>query len=181
MPEISKDHQLFIKCKILTSIALTIYGWSGISDIAIASNLPIASVNLPNISITMPSPESEPADQRIQQIVERQAKAWETADSDKIIADFAEESLFIVPGFTCRGKQQIKESAETYFAKFTDTKITIKRIIVNGNEGAVEWSWSEKNRKTGEESQAEDAIVFELEGGKIKYWREYIDKQSPGN
>jgi limonene-1,2-epoxide hydrolase len=57
----------------------------------------------------------------------------------------------------------------------------IKRILVKGNEGAVEWSWSEKNRKTGEESQAEDAIVFELEGGKIKYWREYIDKQSQGN
>jgi limonene-1,2-epoxide hydrolase len=52
---------------------------------------------------------------------------------------------------------------------------------VKGNEGAVEWLWSEKNRKTGEESQAEDAIVFELEGGKIKYWREYIDKQSQGN
>ena len=178
MAEIQKDHQLFIKCKILTSIALTIYGWGCMSDIAIASNLPTAPANLPNISITMPLPESEPVDQRIKQIVERQAKAWQTADSDKIIADFAEESFFIVPGFTYRGKQQINESAETYFAKFTDRKITIKRIIVKGNEGAVEWSWSEKNRKTGEESQAEDALVFELEGGKIKYWREYIDKQS---
>ncbi len=117
----------------------------------------------------------------IQQIVERQANAWETADSDKIIADFAEDSLFIVPGFTLKGKQQIKDSAESYFAEFTDTKITIKRIIGNESQGAVEWSWSEKNKKTGETSQAEDAIVFELESGKIKYWREYIDKQPQGN
>jgi uncharacterized protein (TIGR02246 family) len=181
MAEIQKDPHLSINWALLTLRVIAIYGLGCMSDIAIASNLPIALANLPNISLTMPSPESEPVDQRIKQIVERQAKAWETAESDKIIADFAEDSLFIVPGFTYRGKQQIKESAETYFAKFTDTKITIKRIIVKGNEGAVEWSWSEKNRKTGEESQAEDALVFELEAGKIKYWREYIDKQSPGN
>ncbi len=181
MAEIQKDPHLSINWALLTLIVLAISGLGCMSDIAIASNLPTAPANFPDISITMPLPESEPVDQRIKQIVERQANAWETADSDKIIADFAEESLFIVPGFTYRGKQQIKESAETYFAKFTDRKITIKRIIMKGNEGAVEWSWSEKNRKTGEESQAEDAIVFELEGGKIQYWREYIDKQSQGN
>lgn len=129
----------------------------------------------------MPSPETESIDPNIKQIVERQVYAWETADSDKIIADFAEDSLFIVPGSTFRGKQQIKEAAKQYFSEFTDTKVTIKRIIGNGNAGTVEWSWSDKNQTTGEESQAEDAIVFELEEGKIKYWREYIDQQPQRN
>jgi limonene-1,2-epoxide hydrolase len=59
--------------------------------------------------------------------------------------------------------------------------VTIKRIIAKGNEGAIEWEWSETNKKTGQTSRAEDAIVFELEHGKIKYWREYIDKQSSEN
>jgi ketosteroid isomerase-like protein len=36
---------------------------------------------------------------------------------------------------------------------------------------------SEKNKETGEEFHAEDAIIFEFEGGKIKYWQEYIDKE----
>lgn len=129
----------------------------------------------------MPSPQSESIDPKIKQMVERQIHAWESADSDKLIADFAEDSWFIVPGSTFRGKQQIKEVAKKYFSEFTDTKVTVKRIIVDGNEGTVEWSWSEKNKTTGEESQAEDAIVFELEEGKIKYWREYIDKQPQGN
>ncbi|HEY9711460.1 MAG TPA: nuclear transport factor 2 family protein [Oculatellaceae cyanobacterium] len=128
----------------------------------------------------MPSSQSESIDPKIKQIVERQIHAWETADSDKLIADFAEDSWFIVPGSTFRGKQQIKEVAKKYFSEFTDTKVTVKRIIVNGNEGTIEWSWSDKNKTTGEESQAEDAIVFELEEGKIKYWREYIDKQPQG-
>ena len=128
----------------------------------------------------MPSPHSESIDPKIKQMVERQIHAWESADSDKVIADFAEDSWFIVPGSIFRGKQQIKEVAKKYFSEFTDTKVTVKRIIVNGNEGTVEWSWSDKNKITGEESQAEDAIVFELEEGKIKYWREYIDKQPQG-
>jgi uncharacterized protein (TIGR02246 family) len=129
----------------------------------------------------MPSPELESIDPKIKQMVERQIHAWESADSDKLIADFAEDSWFIVPGSTFKGKQQIKEVAKKYFSEFTDTKVTVKRIIVNGNEGTIEWSWSDKNKTTGEESQAEDAIVFELEEGKIKYWREYIDKQPQGN
>ena len=129
----------------------------------------------------MPSPQSESIEPKIKQMVERQIHAWESADSDKLIADFAEDSWFIVPGSTFRGKQQIKEVAKKYFSEFTDTKVTVKRIIVNGNEGTVEWSWRDKNKTTGEESQAEDAIVFELEEGKIKYWREYIDKQPQKN
>ena len=163
----------------LSTLAIWILGY--IFSLGIASTLPLTTTNLLDGSITMHSPESETVDQKIKQLVERQVQAWETADSEKIIADFAEDSLFIVPGSTFRGKQQIKESAEGYFAEFIDTQITIKRIIANGKEGAIEWNWSEKNKKTGKTSQAEDAIVFELEGGKIKYWREYIDKQSPGN
>lgn len=129
----------------------------------------------------MLAPNLKLVDPSIKQLVERQANAWETADSDKILADFAEDCWFVVPGSTLRGKQQIQASADNYFAEFTDTKVTIKRIIADGNQVAVEWTWSDKNKKTGKTSKAEDAIIFELEEGKIKYWREYIDKQPQGN
>ena len=127
----------------------------------------------------MLSPEPQSVDSKIRQLVERQANAWETANSEQIIADFAEDSLFVLPGSTFRGKQKIKEAAESYFQQSTETKITIKRLIVNGNQCAIEWDWIEKDQETGKESKAEDAIIFELEGEKIKYWREYIDKESP--
>lgn len=129
----------------------------------------------------MQSIESNPIDPKIKQLIERQANAWETANPEEIISDFSEDALFIAPGSTLKGKPAIKEAAESYFAKFTDTKIIIKRLIVNGNSGAIEWSWSETRKETGEISQAEDAIIFEIEGEKIKYWREYIDKESQGN
>ncbi|HEY9609540.1 MAG TPA: SgcJ/EcaC family oxidoreductase [Allocoleopsis sp.] len=123
-------------------------------------------------------PETQSVDPEIQQLVARQAKAWETADSNKVIADFADNCLFVVPGSKFKSKQEIKEAADSYFGNFTDIQVTIKRIIWKGSEGAIEWAWSEKDRETGKESQAEDAIIFELEGSQIKYWREYIDKES---
>ncbi len=124
---------------------------------------------------------SQPGASPLQQLVERQASAWEAADSERIIADFAEASIFVVPGSTFRGRQAIKEAAEGYFAEFTDTQIEIDRIIANGNEVAVEWTWRDKQRETGETSYAEDAIIIELEEGKIVYWREYIDTQAQPN
>ena len=113
------------------------------------------------------------------QLVKRQAQAWENADAETVVADFAEDALFIAPGYRFEGKQAIKRAAEDYFAHFTDTTITIKRIIAQGNEGAVEWLWSDVNRKTNQRTNADDAIVFELHNGKITYWREYIDKKTP--
>ena len=51
-------------------------------------------------------------------------------------------------------------------------------MIIEDNQGAVEWDWSDRNKKTGQQSEAEDAIIFELQDdGKISYWREYIEKK----
>jgi uncharacterized protein (TIGR02246 family) len=112
----------------------------------------------------------------IQDLVQRQRQAWLTGDINKIIADFAEDCLFIVSSSRLQGKQQVQQAAEDFFTSNSVVEIEIHRIIENENQAAIEWSWSEVNRQTGERSYAEDAIIFALEQGKIKYWREYIDK-----
>ncbi len=113
---------------------------------------------------------------QIQDLVQRQREAWLTGNIDHIIADFAEDCLFVVSASRLQGKQEVKQSAEDFFASHSVVSIEIHRLIENGNQGAVEWSWSEMNHKTGESSKAEDAIIFSVENGKINYWREYIDK-----
>jgi uncharacterized protein (TIGR02246 family) len=118
------------------------------------------------------------SEQAIGAMVQRQAYAWENADSSAIVRDFAEDAIFIAAGTKFEGKAAIKQAAEDYFAQFTDTKVTIKRIIIDESQGAVEWDWSDRNKKTGQNSQAEDAIIFELKDGKIVYWREYIEKKN---
>ncbi len=181
MAKSQKVHNLSVHQVIPILITLVIYGLGCTLIIGIATNQPSAYANLPNSSIAMQLPKKTAVDPEIQELVERQAKAWETADSQQIIADFADDGLFIVPGSQFRGKQDIKKAADSYFAEFTETKVTLKRLIVKGNEGAIEWTWSETEKESGKQSQAEDAIIFELEDGKIKYWREYIDKESEGH
>ncbi len=119
------------------------------------------------------------SESNLQALVQRQANAWETGDISSIVQDFAPNATFKAAGDTFQGIEAIQKTAEDYFNKFTDVKITIKRIIIEGNQAAVEWDWSDHQKKTGEYSEAEDAIIFEVQDdGKIIYWREYIEKKN---
>jgi uncharacterized protein (TIGR02246 family) len=113
----------------------------------------------------------------VEKIIVRQAQAWENQDAQAIADDFTENAIFIAAGFKFVGKEQISKAAQDYFRKFHQTSVEIKRTIIDGNRGAVEWDWRDQNRKTGKSGWAEDAIVFELANGKIIYWREYIEKK----
>lgn len=115
--------------------------------------------------------------EQITEMVIRQAKAWESQDAKAIADDFADDAVFIAAGFKFEGKQQIENAARNYFKQFNQTSVKIKRIIIGGAQGAVEWDWRDQNRQTGTEGYAEDAIIFELKDGKIVYWREYIEKK----
>lgn len=108
-------------------------------------------------------------------LVERQARAWESADPDAIAADFAQDGVLISPGGRWRGPEEIRAAARGFFAGADSVEIEITRVLVDGEEGAVEWTWNETPGSTGRRRRAEDAIVFEVRGGKISYWREYFD------
>lgn len=114
--------------------------------------------------------------QEIFDLVDRQAKGWETGNVTQIVADFADDAVFVVNKTILQGKVEIERSAKNYVRQFTDTKVNLKQIIIEGNKGAIEWDWSDRNRQTQTISNAEDAIIFELRQHKIIYWREYIDK-----
>ena len=52
------------------------------------------------------------------------------------------------------------------------------RVLLDGDQGAVEWTWSETNRADGRSHTAEDGIIFVLRDDKIVYWREYFDTET---
>ncbi|MEA5596229.1 SgcJ/EcaC family oxidoreductase [Rivularia sp. UHCC 0363] len=162
-------NRLLNNSQIVTLIAIIIYIFSCSSNIL--EDNKVAKNSTTNIS------SSKDLNLDIQELLQRQAQAWETANSQAIIADFAENGVFIAPGTSLKGREDIKKAAEGYFKEFTDTKIKITRIITSEKEGAIEWTWSDTNKKTGKKSQIDDAIIFEIKDGKIIYWREYFDKQ----
>ena len=115
--------------------------------------------------------------QEVEAIIRRQARAWENGKVETIVADFADDGLFIAAGKQFNGQEAIKTAAEDYFRQFTATKVKIKRIIVEDDSGSVEWDWSDRNRQTSVSGYGEDAIIFQLKNHKIVYWREYIEKR----
>jgi limonene-1,2-epoxide hydrolase len=46
---------------------------------------------------------------------------------------------------------------------------------VDGDQGALEWTWHETHHADNQERTIDDAIIFTLRDDKIVYWREYFD------
>ena len=108
-------------------------------------------------------------------LVERQARAWERGDVAAITADFAPDGVLISPGGRWQGHDALRIAAEAFFAVSTDVQITVTRVLLDGDQGAVEWTWSETRRADGRRHTVEDAIIFVLRDDRIIYWREYFD------
>ena len=108
-------------------------------------------------------------------LVQRQAHAWEQADPDAVIAEFSPDGILISPGGQWRGHEALRKGIGSFFAESSDIEITITRVLVDGDQGAVEWTWSETKKSTGRRHTVDDAIIFTVRNGKITSWREYFD------
>ena len=108
-------------------------------------------------------------------LIKRQAQAWERADIDACVADFAEDALYLSPGGRWQGPAAIRAVVEAFFAGAGEVKVTISRVLVHGNYGAVEWTWQEKRHSDQQVHRVDDGIIFEVRDDKIVYWHEYFD------
>jgi uncharacterized protein (TIGR02246 family) len=108
-------------------------------------------------------------------LVERQARAWKRADPAAIIADFAPDGALISPRGRWQGHDALRHAAESVFATVTDVEVVVTRVLLEADQGAAEWTWSETNRADRSRHTVEDAIIFELRDDKLVSWREYPD------
>jgi ketosteroid isomerase-like protein len=83
--------------------------------------------------------------------------------------------VLLSPSGQWRGHAALRAAAEAFFATVTAVQITITRVLLDGDQGAVEWTWTETRRVDGQIYTAEDAIIFVLRDGRIIFWREYVD------
>jgi hypothetical protein len=109
--------------------------------------------------------------------IEQMADAMMRQDDDAVVAHFAEDAVMIAPSGRFVGKRAIYEAGAAFNSAYTNINIVLKRVILdaNGNTGAIEWSFAETRKSDGYTHVMEDAIVFELRGDKLLYWREYFD------
>lgn len=119
-----------------------------------------------------------PPDQ-IQSIIQQARSAWLTGNAAAFAALFAAEGEFIAPGNRWVGPDQIRQAAAAYAAAYDVLRIDIRQVIQANERAVVEWYWQDREKSTGQESQADDAIVIDFQAGCITRWREYIDAVSP--
>lgn len=105
----------------------------------------------------------------------RRIRAWQEGDLEAIMADYAPDVVHVTPSGRRVGTTVMRGNNARYLAEYTDFRVTLTRLILDGDQGALEWTWSETRRVDGRRRSVDDAIVFVLRGGKIAYWREYFD------
>jgi uncharacterized protein (TIGR02246 family) len=115
----------------------------------------------------------------INSIIQQASQAWSTGDADLFASLFTPNGEFVVPGKIHRGHEAIRQVTQSFADRYSDVKIDIRRIILDGDQCVVEWYWEDTKNETGARSRADDAILVDFKDGLISRWREYIDTKSP--
>jgi uncharacterized protein (TIGR02246 family) len=111
----------------------------------------------------------------VHQLLLRRIRAWRDEDLDAIMADYADDIVHVSPYGTRVGVADMRAANACYLADYTGFEVQLHRLVVEGDEGALEWTWTETRRADGLQRSTDDAIVFVLRDGKITCWREYFD------
>lgn len=109
-------------------------------------------------------------------LVERQVQAWTKRDFSLGAKDWAADGELVSPGGRSK-KPALQSAMKDYFKNFSNLSVVVMQTFLSadGNLGAVEWDWSVTRIRDGARGTTHDAIIVELEHGKIKSWREYFD------
>jgi uncharacterized protein (TIGR02246 family) len=109
-------------------------------------------------------------------LVDRQLQSWQKADFSIAAGDWAPDGELISPGGHLK-KAEIQGAMTDYFKHFKDLNVVVKRVILSsdGREAAIEWDWDVIRIRDGAKAHSPDCIIVDLEGDKIKSWREYFD------
>lgn len=149
----------------LTKVFLISLGFS-LLILPLNSNAPTAANPLPQKA-------------EILRTIETARQAWIAQDPDVIAQLFTPDGKLIVPGNVWQGREAIREAIAQFREDFTNVEIKIKRAIIEGDRAAIEWDYEDTEKATGKRNSAEDVIIVVFQDGRISYWREYFDTQTP--
>lgn len=110
------------------------------------------------------------------EILQHQTAAWNAADIDAILQDFAPDAVLTnASGQTLSGTPAIRLSLTAFFGAFAQIRLTVRAIVAQGNTAACEWEFSCRHRLTGNAARLPASVFITCRNGKITEWREYYD------
>lgn len=110
------------------------------------------------------------------QILQHQTAAWNAADVDAILQDFAPDAVLTsASGQTLSGIPAIRQSLTAFFEAFAQIRLTVRALVAQGDTAACEWEFSCRHRLTGNAARLPASVFIACRNGKITEWREYYD------
>jgi uncharacterized protein (TIGR02246 family) len=121
--------------------------------------------------------EADSLTRDIEQMVERQARAWERNDPELAVSDWSPDGVLVAPGASVT-RDELPQAIADFHTDFCNLEVTIKNVFASsdGRQAAIEWDWAVTRKRDGERSVTHDAIIVSLIDGKISSWREYFDR-----
>ncbi|MBD1898434.1 nuclear transport factor 2 family protein [Trichocoleus sp. DQ-A3] len=105
--------------------------------------------------------------------------AWIARDGEALAALFTPNGEIIVPGQRWQGQERIRQEVAHFAQQYSDVRIEIQQVIVDGDRAVVEWYYEDTENSTGRRNKADDVIVISFKEGWITRWREYFDTETP--
>ena len=115
----------------------------------------------------------------ITRMVRDHARAWETGDEKLLSSLLHEDVVFAYPGRRLTKAQTLVDLRHLRNAN-TATKVYIRKVIVDGDDVAVEWQFATTTKATGKREAVSDAIIARVKDGKFVVWKEYLDGRVRG-
>lgn len=100
--------------------------------------------------------------------------AWSRLDPQELASFFAEDGIYHnMPANPVRGRDAIRAMIATFIGSWTQTRWDVLNLASRGNVVIVERL--DRTRAGNKAVDLPCTGVFEMEGGKIKAWRDYFD------
>ena len=100
--------------------------------------------------------------------------AWSSLDADRLADYFTDDGTYYnMPTQPVSGKDNVREFIKGFLATWTETQWDILHIMADGDVVFAERL--DRTKTAVGNVDLPCAGVFEMEGGKIKVWRDYFD------
>ena len=102
----------------------------------------------------------------VESLVRQHAAAWEAGDTALLKAVLHEDARIAYPRRRVDRSTWLQEM-DAFSEAHADTRIHIHRIVVDGQDFAVEWQFATTDRLTGIRTAVSDAIIGRVRAGSI--------------
>jgi len=107
-------------------------------------------------------------------IISKFIAAWSRLDADELVSFFADDGIYHnMPIGPVQGRDALRQFIRAFLAGWTETEWDILTIAASGDIVFAERL--DRIIANGKAVNLPCCGVFELEGGKIKVWRDYFD------